>query len=215
MASQQEAFEVARPKKRVTFGLIVLAIFMPWFALYLDGSSWPTIGCNFAAWLLVPIFGTGGAIIHAIVCLCRSDEHRKYSKPARRRLRYNNDYSASDQVHTEKKAVEPEPEPEPAPVTRAIIEPSPAPATRAVDEEPAPVERSPTEPPAPLQKVATEPSAKNPTAASSSTSVSSSDAEKEDAPAPAPPPPPRTATAPPSRAPTAKKDEDPFKDPEA
>ncbi|KAJ4382256.1 hypothetical protein N0V86_002589 [Didymella sp. IMI 355093] len=203
MASKQETCEVARPKKRVTFGLIVLALFMPWFALYLDGSSWPTIGCNFAAWLLVPIFGTAGAIIHAIVCLCRSDEHRKYSKPARRRLRYNNDYSANDQVHTEKKAVKPESEP--APVTRAITEPPPAPATRAVDEESALVVRSPTEP-----------LAKNPLAAPSSTSVSSSDIENEDvpAPAPAPAPPPRTATASPSRAPTAKKDEDPFKDPD-
>lgn len=207
MASSQEPIDVPRPKKSVTFGLILLAIIMPWFALYLDGASWPSVAINFAAWLFLPPVGTLGAIVHAIICLCRTDKHRKYSKPARRRLRYDNHYSANAKVHTEKKAVEPNFEP--APVTRAVTEPPPAPVMRAVTEGPTPVERAPTEPPA-----------KNPSATSSSTSVASSDVEKENAPAPAPPqrtataPPQRTATAPPLRATTAKED-DPFKDPDA
>lgn len=142
---------------------------MPWLALYLDGSSWPTIGINFAAWLFLMPIGTVAATVHAIVCLCRSDRHRKYSKPARRNLRYDNHHSANTQVDTEKKAVEPEPEP--VPVTRAIAEPP----------------------------------AKQASATSSSTSMSSSDVEKTN---PAPAPPPRTATAPPSRAPSVKQETD-------
>ncbi|KAJ8108500.1 hypothetical protein OPT61_g8132 [Boeremia exigua] len=128
MPPKQDPVDVPRPRKWVTFGLIILALLMPWLALYLDGASWPTIGCNFAAWLLFPIVGTFGAIVHAIICLFRSKEHRKYSKPARRRLRYDNNYSAEKKVVTD---------PEPAPITRAVTEPPPAPA-----------EEAPTEPPA-------------------------------------------------------------------
>ncbi|KAF1932783.1 uncharacterized protein M421DRAFT_416399 [Didymella exigua CBS 183.55] len=152
---------------------------------------------NFAAWIFLPILGPAGAFIHAIICLCRTDKHRMYSKPARRRLRYDNHLSANTQAHIEMKAVEPEPEP--APVIRAIAEP----------------------PPAPVESAPTEPIAKNPSATSSSTSVSSSDVEEETAPAPAPlqrtatVPLQRTATAPPARAATAKKEDDPFKDPNA
>ncbi|KAF3033847.1 hypothetical protein E8E11_002529 [Didymella keratinophila] len=198
-SSRDSVVEVKRPKKRVTFGLIVLAILMPWLALYLDGSSWPTIAINFAGWLFLFPIGSVCAIVHAIICLCRTDNHRKYSRPARRSLRYDNKYSADTKPQTEKKAVEPAPEPEPAPVTRA-----------AIKDEPKPVERAPTEPPT-----------KNASATTSSTSVSSSDVEKVAEPAPAPPqriataPPLRTATAPPSRAATTKKDDDPFKDPNA
>lgn len=180
---------------------------MPWLALYLDGSSWQTIGLNVALYLLLFPVSLVIAPIHAIACLVRQDDHRKYSDPARRSLRYDNKYSADTKPQTEKKAREPAPEPEPAPVKRAAIE-----------DEPKPVEKAPTEPPA-----------KNASPATSSTSVSSSDVEKETAPAPAPPqriatvPPPRTATAtlartataPPSRAATTKKEDDPFKDPNA
>lgn len=94
MASSQEPIDVPRPKKSVTFGLIILAVFMPWLALYLDGASWQTVCINLIIWFFLPPIGTLGATIHAIVCLCRTDDHRKYSKPARRRLRYHNDYSA-------------------------------------------------------------------------------------------------------------------------
>jgi hypothetical protein len=198
-SSRDSVVEVKRPKKRVTFGLIILAILMPWLALYLDGSSWPTIAINFAGWLFLFPIGSICAVVHAIICLCRTDNHRKYSKPARRSLPYDNKYSANAQQQPEKKAVEPGSEPGPAPVTRAAIE----------DE------------PKPVEKAATEPPAKNASAATSSTSVSSSDVEAETAPAPAPPqrtataPPATIATAPPSGAATAKKEDDPFKDPNA
>lgn len=208
MASYHEPVDVPRPKKRVTFGLIILAIFMPWLALYLDGASWTTIGINLAVWFFLFPVGSLASIIHAVICLCRTDKHRKYSKPARRRLRYENHYSASTQVQTQQKAVE--------------AEPSPAPVMRAVGEESTPVERAPTEPPAPVQRAATEPpAAVNPSATSSLTSVSSSDVEKENPAAAAPPPRtataplPTTSTAPLSRAATAKKEDDPFKDPDA
>lgn len=199
MASRQEAVDIPRPQKRVTFGLIVLAIFMPWLALYLDGASWQTIGLNFAAWILLPIPGTAAAIMHAIICLLRSEEHRKYSKPARRRLRYNNTYSANTQVDAEKKSVDPEPDAAPAPVQRAVTEPAPSPVERAPTQPPAAKSSatssatSVTEPPpAPIKKAPTGPPATK-SATSSSTSVSSN-VEKEEPPA-ADGPPPRTATA--------------------
>lgn len=163
----------------MTFGLIILSFIFPWLALYLDGASWPTVGLNFGAWFFFPIIGTVGATIHAIICVCRSGKHRMYSKPARRRLRYDNNYSAGTSAK-ERKASEPGP--------------SPVAISRAVAEDPAPVERAPTERPAPLQKAVTEsPSVESPKA--SSTSVSSSDAEKDNPPAAAPPT--RTASAPP------------------
>lgn len=196
--SRNSVVEVKRPKKRVTFGLIVLAILMPWLALYLDGSSWPTIGCNFAAWLFLFPIGSAGAAVHAIICLCRSDDHRKYSKPARRKLCYNSQYSADNQPKDENEVAEPGPEPKPAP------------ATRAVEDKPKPIEKAPTEPPA-----------GNVSATTSSTSVSSSDVEKETDPAPAPPqrtataPLPRTATVPPPRSAIVRNEDDHFKDPYA
>jgi uncharacterized membrane protein YqaE (UPF0057 family) len=194
-STESEVIDVPRPQKSVTFGLIILAFFMPWLALYLDGSSYPSIWFNLAAFFFLFPVGAVGAIIHAIVCLCRTDEHRKYSKPARRRLRYQNNYSAKP--HTETKAVEPEPSP--APVKKTVTEPPPAPVTRAVNEGPAPVERAPTALPAPVQKAATEPPVVK-SAATSSASVSSSDVEKETPPVAAPPP---------------KKEDDPFRDPVA
>ncbi|KAL1594113.1 hypothetical protein SLS59_008947 [Nothophoma quercina] len=209
MASYHEPVDVPRPKKRVTCGLVILAIFMPWLALYLDGASWTTIGINLAVWFFLFPVGSLASIIHAVICLCRTDKHRKYSKPARRRLRYENHYSASTQVRAQQKAVEAEPSP--APVERLATEPPPAPVMRAVEEESTPVERAPTEPPAAVKSSAT----------SWSTSVSSSDVEKENPAAAAPPPRtataplPTTSTAPLSRAATAKKEDDPFKDPDA
>ncbi|KAJ4346086.1 hypothetical protein N0V95_005702 [Ascochyta clinopodiicola] len=219
MASMQEPFDVPRPKESVTFGLIVLSIFMPWLALYLDGASWPTIGINLAVWFFLFPIGTLGAIIHAIVCLCRTDKHRKYSNPARRRLRYPNNYSARPKVYTEKKISDSELLL--APVSRAVIEPSPTPVMRAVTagptlvervptEPPAPVaraatagpdllERVPTEPPNPLQRSASEPPLMKSSATSSSTSLSSSDVEKEN---------------PLAAAPRPKRRHNPFKDPD-
>lgn len=199
MASQ-EPVNVPRPRTSVTFGLIVLAFIFPWLALWLDGASWPTIGCNFVAWMFFPIFGTFGAIVHAIICLCRSNEHRKYSKPARRRLRYNNNYSADTKAQEEKKTAGPklEKDPTPAPVTRAVAEqpiakPSASSSSTSV-----------TEPsPGPVESVATEPPAAKSSTTSSTSSVSSSDVEGRNPPADDPPP--RTATA--------KKEDDPFKDP--
>ncbi|KAF1355706.1 hypothetical protein EJ07DRAFT_182053 [Lizonia empirigonia] len=197
MAPAQDPIDVPRPKKSVTFGLMVLALFMPWLALYLDGASWQSICLNLAVWLFLPPIGTLAAIIHAIVCLCRTDEHRKYSNPARRRLRYHNEYSASENALAENKAVESEPSP--APVARTVTEPAPAPVSRAVTQGPANMERAPTKPSAPVQRVATEPPAVKSSATSSSTSVSSSDVEEENPPVAAPPP----------------NEDDPFKDPGA
>ncbi|KZM26387.1 uncharacterized protein EKO05_0004796 [Ascochyta rabiei] len=197
MASTQGPVNVPRPKESVTFGLIVLSVFMPWLALYLDGASWPTIGINLAIWFFLFPIGTLGAIIHAIVCLCRTDKHRKYSNPARRRLRYHNSYSAQPKVYTENKA--PSSGLLPAPVTRAVAEPSPAPVTRAVTAGPVPVERVPTEPPASLQRAATGPPLIKSPVISSSTSLSSSDVEKENSLAAALPP---------------KREDNPFKDPD-
>lgn len=179
MSSYQDAVNVPRPHKSITFGLIILALFLPFFALYLDGASWPTVGLNFAAWIFFPIVGTIGAIIHAIICLFRNNQHRQFSKPARRRLRYNNNYSARPKDKMEEET----------------IEAAPAPVQRAVIEEPGPVERVPTERPAQREK--TEESVPRPLTASSSTSVSSSDVEKKDAPTAVPPP--RTASATPAR----------------
>jgi hypothetical protein len=158
------------------------------------------------------------AVIHATICLCRTDKHRKYSKPARRCLRYDNHYSANAQVLTEQKALESEPSP--GPVERSIAEPPLAPVIRAAAEGPTPVERVPTGPSVPLQHAATEPPTAKSSVTSSSTSVSSSDVEKENLPAAAPPSrtataPSRTITAPLSRAATAEKEDDPFKDPDA
>lgn len=185
---------------------------MPWLALYLDGASWQTVGFNFAVWLLLPIPGAVAAIIHAIICLCRSSEHRTYSNPARRRLRYDNKYSADTQLNAEKKLVDFESEAEPAPahVQRAVTEPAPTPVERAPTSPPAAKPSatssatSVTEPlPAPIEKAPTEPPAAKSPVTSSSASLSSN-AEKEDSPAVDPPP--RTATT--------KKD-DPFKDTDA
>ena len=179
MSSHQDTVNVPRPRKSVTFGLIVLAFFLPFLALYLDGDSWPTVGLNFAAWFFFPIIGTGGAIIHAIICLFRNDQHPQYSKPARRRLRYNNNYSARPKNMREEEN----------------IEAAPAPVQRAAIEEPGPVERAPTERPA--QQGSTEEPVPRPLTASSTTSVSSSDVEKKDAHAAVPPS--RTASATPAR----------------
>ncbi|KAJ4994065.1 hypothetical protein SVAN01_00542 [Stagonosporopsis vannaccii] len=164
---------------------------MPWLALYLDGASWQTIGINLGAWILVPIAGTAAAIIHAIICLCRSSEHRRYSSPARRRLRYNNNYSADTGIRAAKTTVdsESEPEPAPAPIQRAVAEPAPAPVERAPTAPPAAKSSaassatSVTEPPPdPIEKVSTKPPAAKSSVTPSSTSVSSS-VEKEDPPA--------------------------------
>jgi hypothetical protein len=192
----QEPLDVPRPKKSVTFGLIILAVLMPWLALYLDGASWMSVSINLAAWFFLFPVGTVGAIIHAIVVLCRTDKHRKYSNPARRRLRYDNNYSAS--VRAQKKQKATASEPPPAPITRAVPESPPALVMRAITEGSAPAEGAPTEPPVPLQRAATEPPAVKSSATSSSTSVSSSDVEKDNSPIVAPPP---------------KKEDDPFKDP--
>ncbi|KAF9697436.1 hypothetical protein EKO04_004923 [Ascochyta lentis] len=196
MASTQGLVDLPRPKESVTFGLIVLAFFMPWLALYLDGASWPTIGINLATWFFLFPIGTLGAIVHAIVCLCRTDKHRKYSHPARRRLRYDNNYSARSKLPAEKDSLESLPSP--APVARAVTGLPSASVTRAVTAAPTPAERAPTEPPAPLQRAITEPPAVKSSATSSSTSLSSSDVEKEHPPATAPLP-----------------KDNPFKDPDA
>jgi hypothetical protein len=188
MSYFQEAVNVPRPRKSVTFGLIVLALFLPFFALYLDGASWPTVGLNFAAWFFFPVVGTGGAIIHAIICLLRNDQHRQYSKPARRRLRYNNNYSARPKDKMEKET----------------MEAAPAPVQRAVIEEPGPVERAPTERPA--QQEETEESVPRPLTTSSTTSVSSSDVEKKDDPAAVPPPQTTSSTTSVSSSDVEKKD---------
>ncbi|KAH6616500.1 hypothetical protein C7974DRAFT_416629 [Boeremia exigua] len=156
MAQPQEAVNVPRPRKSVTFGLIVLAIFMPWLALYLDGASWPTIGCNFAAWALLFIPGMVGVTVHAIICLCRTDEHRKFSKPARRRLRYDNNYSAVP-VPVESKIEESELEPAPVEAlpTEPAVQPTAASSSTSVSSSDVEKENPPaTEP---LPRSATEP----------------------------------------------------------
>ncbi|KAF2997679.1 hypothetical protein E8E13_006142 [Curvularia kusanoi] len=89
MSSHRDVVDVPRPSGAVTFGLLVLAIFLPFLALYLDGSSWPTVGINFAMWFFFPGIGWVVAPIHAFICLLRTDTHRQYSKPARRRLLYD------------------------------------------------------------------------------------------------------------------------------
>lgn len=194
---------------------------MPWLALYLDGASWPTIGINLAVWFFLAPAGSLAAVVHATICLCRTDKHRKYSKPARRRLRYDNHYSANAQILTEQKALESKPSPAPAPAERSVAEPPLAPVVKAVTQGPTSEGRVPTEPPVPLQREATEPPAAKSSATSSSTSVLSSDVEKENPSAAAlssrtaTAPPSRTVTAPLSRAVTAKKEDDPFKDPTA
>jgi hypothetical protein len=179
MSSYKDTVNVPRPRKSVTFGLIILALFLPFFALYLDGASWPTVCLNFAAWIFFPIIGTIGAIIHAIICLFRNNQHRQYSKPARIRLRYNNNYSARPKDKSEKE----------------IIEAAPTPGQGAVIEEPGLVARAPTEHPA--QPGNTEESVPRPLTASSTTSMSSSDVEKKNVPAAVPPA--RTASATPAR----------------
>jgi uncharacterized membrane protein YqaE (UPF0057 family) len=72
-----------KPRKRITIGLVVLTIFVPFLAIYLDGASKNTILLNFVLWIGVfPPFAT----IHAIVFLCRDRKHREMSRPMRTRL---------------------------------------------------------------------------------------------------------------------------------
>ncbi|KAF2788250.1 hypothetical protein K505DRAFT_112647 [Melanomma pulvis-pyrius CBS 109.77] len=79
-----EPSSVALPKnrKRTTTLLLVLSIFFPPLALYLDGATGLTVLINLILWLnfFLP------AVVHAIVYVLRPQETRNRSRPCRYRL---------------------------------------------------------------------------------------------------------------------------------
>ncbi|KAF2644887.1 hypothetical protein P280DRAFT_466150 [Massarina eburnea CBS 473.64] len=88
---------VALPKNSPgkAFGLIILSIFLPPLAIYLDGGSLLSVCLNFVVWinLVLP------SIIWSIVFVCRSRERRGMSRPARYSLWVKHEEGARPYSH--------------------------------------------------------------------------------------------------------------------